>query len=228
MPIALSADGSVIAAGGADKKLHFFNGSFTPAWSYDAGGAEGSVWSLALSDDGKKLFASTGLDNAVMFADSAKSTPTWSYDGNYASPHVSGIGLVDPYQGGSSAEGDSRDRRLRGAVALSADRQVPSQAPGTAATCSACTRRRTDLPCVSHHERHGLHQRRRHLRGRIWIVAGTTFGEVLAWEVAPAVMIEVGTPVTVNIPSNPDAGASLGLGDVKLIAPWSNPAAPQT
>ncbi len=215
MPIALSADGSVIAAGGADKKVHFFDGSFTPAWSYDAGSAEGSVWSLALSDDGNELFASTGLDNAVMFADTSTSTPSWSYDGNFGAPHPSGIGVVDPYQGGTTPEGDFGIGAYIGTVALSADGKYPIAGAWNSGNLFGMyqgkgrpfrvyrTTSDTDSINVAAISADGS-----------WIVAGTTFGEVLAWEVAPAVMIELGVPVTVNIPSNPDAGATLGLGDI--------------
>ncbi len=215
MPIAISNDGSVIAAGGADKKVHFFSGSFTPTWSYDAGSAEGSVWSLALSDDGKKLFAASGQDSAAMFEDTTTNTPSWTYNGNYASPHATGIGLVDPYQGGSNAEGDFGIGAYPGTVALSADGKYAIAGAWNSGNLFGMygkksrpfrvyrTTSDTDSINVAAISGDGS-----------WIVAGTTFGEVLAWEVAPAVMIEIGTPVTVNIPSNPDAGATLGLGDV--------------
>lgn len=216
MPIAISNDGSVIAAGGADKKLHFFSGSMTPAWSYDAGSAEGSVWSVALSDDGKQLFASSGEDNAVMFQDTATGSPSWSYDGNYASPHATGVGLVDPYKGGSSADGDFGIGAYPGTVYLSADGKYAVAGAWNSGNLFGLYTAK-DRPFrvyrTSNGDTDSINVAAISADGS-WVVAGTTFGEVLAWEVAPAVMIEIGTPVTVNVPANPDVTATLGLGDV--------------
>ncbi len=217
MPLAISADGARIAAGGADRKMHFYDGSLVPNWSYDVAGTEPSVWSLALSDDGARLFASAGQDAALMFTDTSTATPDWSYDGNYASPHATGVGLHDPYQKQSSPEGNFGVGAYPRTVALSADGKYPVAGAWNSGQLFGMYAEK-DRPFRVYHPSSDTDSF--NVVGisadGAWIAAGTTFGEVLAWEVAPAVMIEIGVPVTVNIPSNPSAGSKLGLNDVKF------------
>lgn len=217
MPIAISEDGSRIAAGGADKKIHFFDGALTPGASYDLGETEGSVWSLAMSDDGTRLFASGGEDNAMMFTDTSSATPAWHYNGGYTAPHAFGPGLYDPYLQQSSPEGEFGIGAYPGTVAMSADGKYPIVGAWNSGNLFGMyaekerpfrvyrTSSDTDSINVVGISADGS-----------WIAAGTTFGEVLAWEVAPAVMIEVGVPVTVTVPAIPVVGSILDLDDVKF------------
>ena len=217
MPIAMSADGTRLAAGGADKKIHFFDGSLTPAWSHDLGNTVGSVWSLALSDDGSRLFASAGEDTALMFTDTSSSSPAWSYDGNYGSPHSTTIGLHDPYKNETSPQGNYGIGAYSGTVALSADGKYSAAGAWNSGNLFGmyADKGRPFRVYRSSSPTDPINVVGISADGS-WIAAATTFGEVLAWEVAPAVMIEIGVPVTVNIPSNPSAGSILSLEDVKF------------
>jgi hypothetical protein len=217
MPIAISEDGSRIAAGGADKKIHFLDGALAPAWSYDLGASEGSVWSLAISDDGSRLFASAGLDTVMMFTDTSSGTPSWTYDGDFASPHAAGVGLYDPYKKQSTPEGNFGVGAYPHTVALSADGKYPVAGAWNSGNLFGMYAEK-DRPFRvyrSSSDTDSINVAQISADGS-WVAAGTTFGEVLAWEVAPAVMIEIGIPTTVNIPSNPPAGSILGLNDVKF------------
>ena len=217
MPIAISRDGSTIAAGGADQQVHLLDGSVASTGTYAFGETEGSVWSLALSDDGTRLFASAGEDTAWLFRDTASSAPSWTYDGNFASPHASGVGLVDPYRGGNSPEGDYGIGAYPGTVAMSADGKYMAAGAWNSGNIFGMTETH-DRPFRVYRatsDTDAINVVAMSADGS-WIVAGTTFGEVLAWEVAPAVMIEMGTPATVSIPSNPEVTDTLDLDDVEF------------
>ena len=82
VPVAISSDGSVIAAGGSDNNIRLWTGSqSTPSWKYKIAN-ESFVYSVSLSDDGKKL-AVTGDFKLFYFADTSIGTPTWINDGTY-------------------------------------------------------------------------------------------------------------------------------------------------
>jgi len=85
VPVAISSDGSVIAAGGSDNNIRLWTGSQnTPSWKYKIAN-ESFVYSVSLSDDGKKLAAS-GDSKLFYFADTSAGTPTWINDGTYLDP----------------------------------------------------------------------------------------------------------------------------------------------
>jgi hypothetical protein len=96
-PVAISADGSVIAAGGRDNRVHLWdNTSSTPRWTYKIA-EQSPVSSIALSDDGTRL-AATG--NWTLYFFDHASIPTWSWDGSFNNPQP----VLYPYM----AEADAR------------------------------------------------------------------------------------------------------------------------
>ena len=115
-PVAISADGSVIAAGGRDNRIHLWSGaSSTPLWTYHIAD-ESPVFSVALSDDGTRL-AATG--NFTLYYFDNASTPTFTHEGSYGSPSFFGQPVV--YPGMDNAPGDYGIGNYLHAVALSSD-----------------------------------------------------------------------------------------------------------
>jgi WD40 repeat protein len=81
-PIAISADGSYLAAGGPDNSIRFWQtSSKEPIWTYRIAN-ESFVYSVALTPDGEKL-ASTGDFRLFYFDDTASGIPTMTSDGTY-------------------------------------------------------------------------------------------------------------------------------------------------
>lgn len=214
MPIAVSEDGATIAAGGADRVIHVYDRGLQARWQYDPGQEDLSVWSLAMSDDGGRLLASAGEDGSFLF-DARSATPTWRFDGVAAAPHGTAVGIVDPYRGGVSPEGELGIGAYPGTVALSADGRFPvvgafnsghlfglyaeKNRPFRVYSASSAS----DPINVTAISADGA-----------WIAAGTTFGELLVWEVAPAVMIEMEQAVLVTLPAMPEVTDTLDLDDV--------------
>lgn len=99
-PVAISADGSVVAAGGRDNQIHRFSTSSSPDWVYKIAD-ESPVFSVALSDDGTKLLA-TG-DFKLFFFDGVQ-TPTFVYAGSYGGPGMATDPIIYPGSGGELGE----------------------------------------------------------------------------------------------------------------------------
>lgn len=215
MPLAISTDGAVVVAGGADRRIHVYDGDLSPRWSFDPGSTESAVWSLALSDDGGALFASAGDSRVYYFGDMSQATPSWSFDGAAQAPHGTGVGIIDPYRGGLSPEGPFDVGAYPGTVSMSADGKYPVFGAWNSGHVFGMYRR-YDRPfrvysTSSESDPVGVVAVS---ADGAWIAAGTTFGEVLAWEVAPAVMLEVDSDVTVNIPEVPEVTDLLDLDDL--------------
>jgi len=86
-PVAVSHDGSVVAAGGPDNRIHLWTGgSGTPLWTYLAA-ADSPVFSVDLSYDGSQL-AATGNWTLYFFenARSVSPVPTYTHDGTRGDP----------------------------------------------------------------------------------------------------------------------------------------------
>lgn len=78
--VAISSDGSYIAAGSGDDKVYLFSRtSSTPLWSYTTGG---TVASVSISSDGSYIAAGS-LDKKVYLFSRDSGTPLWSYDTGY-------------------------------------------------------------------------------------------------------------------------------------------------
>jgi hypothetical protein len=122
MSIGMSYDGSRIACSGADRRLYFFDGGSTPAWSFDPTGYEdySHVTSLAISDDGQELAATARLDYCLYFGDTSSNTPTWIFDGEYrpANDDWLSMGPCQPWNTSLCGYGITDD--IRG-ISLSAD-----------------------------------------------------------------------------------------------------------
>lgn len=86
-PVAVSHDGSVVAAGGPDNRIHLWTGgSGTPLWTRLIA-ADSPVFSVDLSYDGSQLVA-TGNWTLYFYenARSASPAPTYAHDGTRGSP----------------------------------------------------------------------------------------------------------------------------------------------
>ena len=86
-PVAVNFDGSVVAAGGRDNRIHLWTGgSGTPLWTYLIA-ADSPVFSVDLSYDGSQLVA-TGNWTLYFYenARSASPTPTYTHDGTRGDP----------------------------------------------------------------------------------------------------------------------------------------------
>jgi hypothetical protein len=106
-PVAISANGSVVAGGGCDGRLYLWDGtSSTPRWNYLMPNGY-AVTSLAISDDGSKLAAGCGnllyyIDDTTTAPDFANDTNNWEWDGwvsSYSQPSV--------YPGHDNVPGDT-------------------------------------------------------------------------------------------------------------------------
>lgn len=193
--VALSANGSVLAAGGRDNRVHLWNGSSaTPAWTYQIAN-DSPVFSVSLSDDGKRL-AATGNFTLYFFDNS--STPTFTHDGTYNTPSLFGDPVVYP---GMNSEPNSYGigNYLR-AVALSADGAYIAAGDYIYGHAFSFYRELTqpfrmydlanDYDSVGHVSLSP---------DGSWIMLGSTGGEILRIEVAPAEIIRVTNPVTYRI-----------------------------
>lgn len=85
IPVAISHYGNDLAAGGPDLNIYYWKAnSPNPQWKYKIAD-EGSVYSVSLSGDGKKL-AATGYYRLFYFGDTSSGKPTMTYDGYYKDP----------------------------------------------------------------------------------------------------------------------------------------------
>jgi WD40 repeat protein len=216
MPLDLSDDGARLAMGGSDKKIHYFSGGPSPLWSYAAGsGTADSVWSLEMSGDGSAVFASAGEDKVVYLSAESQGSPLWTFDGNYGPANSAIFGPADPYSGGNGPTGDWGIGAYRDSVALSDSGDYMVAGPWNSGYMFSLFRgvdrpfraypasSATDSTSVVAISGDGA-----------WVAMGTTGGEVLVWEVAPAVMLELTSPpVTISIPG---IGPIVDLDDLRF------------
>jgi len=220
-PVAISADGRVIAAGGRDNRVHFWSGSSsTPLWTYQIA-QDSPVFSIALSDDGSRMVA-TGNFRLFFFDNTFTGTPTFTYDG------LSGPLIIQPviYPGhdsvpsGSSYSGIGNNLH---AAAISADGSY-MLAGDYVYNYAFSLYREFQTPF-----------RLYHLAGSAdsvgavdlspdgsWIMLGSVYNvEILRLEVAPVEIIKVDIPLSYTIINDTvDEIASLLGGDKFNVDYW--------
>jgi|GEM_PF-2571130 len=198
-PVAISADGQVMAAGGRDNRVHLWAGaSSTPLWTYQIA-QESPVFSVSLSDDGKRL-AATGDFKLFFFDDTSSGAPTFTYDG------IGGPLIRQPviHSGHDTVPADNTYSGVGNflhAVDISADGSY-ALAAEYIYNYAFSFYREFNLPLRVYHLAGGADgiQAVDLSPDGEWIMLGSVYnGEILRLEVAPAEIIEVDVPLSYNI-----------------------------
>lgn len=200
--VAISADGHTIAAGGGDRAVHLWSDSSSvPRWSYTISD-EAAVASVALSDRGKELLV-TGDSKLYFFGDTSKGTPSYIYNGAFCiaedeSQDFFGCMYRDVYPGMTNEPGYWGIGNYPEASAISADGLY--YLTGDYNSNHAFNFfREVDCPFRLYDTLTGSIRNADLASDGSWVILGTTSGEVMRIEVAPAEMIEVEQGFTYEI-----------------------------
>jgi WD40 repeat protein len=214
MPIALSHDGARIACGGADRRLYFFDGSATPAWSLEvAQNHDDQVSSVSLSNDGRRL-AVGGDDRCIFFDDTLAGTPTWDFDGDLTP--VGGDTTSNLPCGDSSTPCNFGIGHYDGAIALSADgKYVVAGAYNSGHVWDLYRGLNRPFRMYTLSDEYDPVSKVAVSADGAWVVTGSVFaGELALWEVAPAELIEIGTPLTFHVAAAPGVADAIDSGSI--------------